>query len=119
MTPNYEFISYKATPTDQYMLGVATVRLFGKIILRYKHVKTKDGTGDFFTSPSYTITENTEKKYLNAFMLDSRSDEELLMEFVREGYRKSMQSQGAFSSSASVFPPAGAQSPASPEGFPF
>jgi len=117
MTPNYEFISYKATPTDQYILGVATVRLLGKIVLRYKHVKTKDGTGDFFTSPSYTITEGLEKKFLSAFMLDSRSDEELLMDFIRDGYRKSLQSSSQpFAQSASVYP---TQTTAIEQGLPF
>ena len=87
----YEFISYKPTPGDQYMLGVATVRLYGKVVLRYKHVKTKDGAGDFFTCPSYTITDDGEKKYMQAFMLDSRSDEETLMEIIRKGYRASLQ----------------------------
>lgn len=104
MTPNYEFLSYKATPTDPYMLGVATVRLMGKIVLRFKHVKTKDGSGDFFTSASYTVTENGEKKYMPCFMLDSRSDEELLIDFVREGYRKSLASQSTYAQSASVHP---------------
>jgi hypothetical protein len=80
----YEFLGYKATPTDLYMLGVASVRLYGKVVLRYKHVKTKDGTGDFFTSPSYSVAEDGEKKYMQAFMLDSRSDEESLMDFVRK-----------------------------------
>jgi hypothetical protein len=93
MNQNFEFISYKSTPGDQYMIGIATVKLFGKVLVRFKHVKKKDGNGDFFAMQSYAITEDGQKKYLECVLLDSRSDEELLMDAVREGYRKSMQRQ--------------------------
>lgn len=92
---HYQFISYKPTPLDQYMLGVATVRLYGKVVLRFKHVKTKDGKGDFFTSPSYSIDEGGEKKYLQAFLLDSRAEDEELMDFVREGYKSYCRAKSA------------------------
>lgn len=121
MIPNYEFLNYKSTPGDPYLLGLATVRLMGKIILRFKHVKTKDGTGDFFTAASYSITDNGEKKYLPSFMLDSRADEELLMDFVREGYRKSLATNSVYSPSASVTPMQGssAEPTAIEQGLPF
>lgn len=93
MNQNFEFISYKSTPGDQYMIGIATVKLFGKVLVRFKHVKKKDGNGDFFAMQSYAITEDGQKKYLECVLLDSRGDEELLMEAVREGYRKSVQRQ--------------------------
>jgi len=100
----YEFIAYKPTPSDQYMLGVATVRLYGKVILRYKHVKTKDGTGDFFTSPSYSVSEDGEKKYLQAFLLDSRSDEEQLQDLIRRGVKAAIQAaRNPVAQSQSIF----------------
>jgi hypothetical protein len=101
----YQFISYKPTPMDQYMMGVATVRLYGKVVLRFKHVKTKDGKGDFFTAPSYSIDENGEKKYLQSFMLDSRAEDEELMDFVREGYKAHCRAKSApVQSEPLVFP---------------
>lgn len=82
---NFEFKSYIATPNDQYMLGIAKVKLYGKVVANFKHVKTKDGTGDFFCSASYSIQDaNGEKKYLPCVMLDSRDDEEELLNFVRQ-----------------------------------
>jgi len=81
---NFEFKSYIATPNDQYMLGIAKVKLYGKVVANFKHVKTKDGTGDFFCSASYSIQDATgEKKYLPCVMLDSRDDEEELLNFIR------------------------------------
>ena len=91
----FQFMSYKSTPADQYMLGVASVRLYGKLILRFKHVKTKDGKGDFFTSPSYGVDEDGQKKYLQAFILDSRAEDEELMDVVRQGYKAYCQQMSA------------------------
>lgn len=82
-----EFRNYRQTPNDQYMLGIAEIRLGladgGKVVLRYKHVKTKDGTGTFFTPATYSQEENGVKKYIPCFMFDSRSDDEEVLEFVR------------------------------------
>lgn len=81
---NFEFISYQETPNDKYgMLGIVTVCVYGKVILKYKKMLSKQG-GDFFASPSYTIETNGEKKYVNSHMLNSRIEDELLLEFIRE-----------------------------------
>jgi len=90
---NFEFISYLPTPTDQFMLGIAKIKAFGKIELRYKHVKTKDGSGTFFACANYTMQDpqTQEKKYIPCFLLDSRSDEEALMDFIRENVNKVIQ----------------------------
>ncbi len=93
---NFEFISYTPTPTDQYMLGIAKVKVYGKLELRYKHVKTKDGSGTFFCTSNYTLTDSIgEKKYMPCFLLDSRSDEEILMEIIREGVNRVSAQQSA------------------------
>ncbi len=82
---NFEFKSYTPTPNDQYMLGLAKVKLFGKIVINFKHVKTKDGNGTFFCTNNYTLTDTTgEKKYIPCVLLDSRDDEAELQEFIRE-----------------------------------
>ncbi len=94
---NFEFISYTPTPTDAYMLGIAKIKAFGRIELRFKHVKTKDGTGNFFTCATYTTQDpNTqEKKYTPCFLLDSRSDEELVMEMIRDGVNRVLAQRSA------------------------
>jgi len=90
MNSNFQFISYTPTPTDQYMLGIAKIKLYGKIELRYKHVKTKDGSGSFFTSATYSMVDpNTqEKKYVPCFLIDSRSDEEEIQDIIRDGMNR-------------------------------
>ncbi len=94
---NFEFKSYIPTPTDQYMLGLAKVKLYGKVVANFKHVKTKDGQGDFFCSASYSMTDaNNEKKYISCIMLDSRDDEEELQEFIREHVKQSIAQRSAF-----------------------
>ncbi len=81
---NFEFISYQETPNDKYgMLAIITIRVYGKVILRYKKVTSKNG-GEFFASPSFTVENGQEKKYINTHMLDSRAEDELLLEFIRD-----------------------------------
>jgi hypothetical protein len=93
---NFEFISYTPTPTDQYMLGIVKVKAYGKLELRYKHVKTRDGSGTFFCTSNYTLTDTMgEKKYMPCFLLDSRSDEELLMELIRQGVHQVINQKSA------------------------
>lgn len=84
--PNFEFKSYTPTPDDQFMIGVAKVKLYGSLVVNFKHVKTKDGTGTFFCAPTIQTKDAMgEKKYLPAFLLDSRDDEEALDEAIRRG----------------------------------
>lgn len=82
---HYEFKSYTPTPTDQYMLGIAKIKLYGKIVVNFKHVKTKDGSGSFFCTANYTMQDpvTQEKKYIPCIQLDSRDDEDMLQEFIR------------------------------------
>ena len=98
---NFEFKSYTPTPTDQYMLGIAKVKLYGKIVVNFKHVKTKDGSGSFFCTNNYTLTDaGGEKKYLSCFQLDSRDDEEILMEIIRDGVNRVMAQRSAIQNQA-------------------
>jgi hypothetical protein len=92
---NFKFMSYIPTPTDQYMLGIAKIKVslfnpntkqpLGDLELRYKHVKTKDGTGSFFTAANYTTTDSLgEKKYIPCFLFDSRSADDEIQDFLRD-----------------------------------
>ncbi len=94
---NFEFKSYITTPTDQYMLGIVKFKLYGKVVVNFKHVRTKDGSGDFFCPASYTMTDaNNEKKYLPCVLLDSRDDEEELQEFIRAHVNQAIAQRSAF-----------------------
>jgi len=98
---NFKFVSYIPTPTDLYMLGVAKVKValmnpgtkqpLGELELRYKHVKTKDGTGSFFTPANYSTTDSMgEKKYIPCFLFDSRSLDEEMQDFLRDKVGQAM-----------------------------
>ncbi len=94
---NFEFISYIPTPNDQYgMLGIAKAKAYGKIELRFKHLKTKDGTSSFFCMSNYTMVDAMgEKKYLPCIMIDSRTEEEELQEVMREGVNRVLSQRSA------------------------
>lgn len=76
---NFEFLSYDAV-TGEKFLGIATVRAWGKIILRYKIVPTKDGKGIF---PASSSIKNGEK-YENSFMLDSNYENQALVALIKD-----------------------------------
>lgn len=84
----FEFLNYTPTPGEKH-LGIATVRIYGKIICRYKIVPTKDGSGFFPAAPSVKIGEG-EQPYKSAFELDSRSEYEELTEIVKKHVRQAM-----------------------------
>lgn len=79
---NFEFISYKIFPEDQYIEAMARVRVDRKHVYHFVKKKLKDG-GIFWTRASHAVVENGEKKYFKDYMSDSL-EEELLIEFVRE-----------------------------------
>lgn len=84
----FEFIKYEPTPNEKH-LGIATVKAFGKIVLRYKIVANKDGSGFFPASASYKMAQqNGEDLYISAFLLDSRSDEEEMGQIIRANVKK-------------------------------
>tara|TARA_R110000868_G_scaffold136519_4_gene349513 strand:+ start:1842 stop:2183 length:342 start_codon:yes stop_codon:yes gene_type:complete len=85
---DFKFIKYQPTPDDQYMLGIASVLLYGKVIVRYKLVQSKDQKGNFFCVANYTLTEHGEKKYVPCVAMDSNSEKEMLEDFIRENVNR-------------------------------
>ena len=88
-----KFIKYTPTPNDKYnMLGIAEILVDIPVIIRYKHVKSKDGSGSFFCPPSLSTEDSLgEKKYMSVFEPDIRkSEEELLQEFIRNEVHKAL-----------------------------
>lgn len=80
-----EFLKYEEFKTD-YQMGIATVR-YGKVILRYKVVQKKDGSGYFPSAASYKVTDHGEDKFLKSFTVDSRADEEEIEQAIRSGVK--------------------------------
>lgn len=75
----FEFISYQeAAPGEKY-LGIATIKAFGKILLRYKVIPGKNG--NFYAPPSYKIAD----QFVPAFLMDSRADEDAVKAIIKKG----------------------------------
>lgn len=83
---NLEFLNYIPTPGEKY-IGIATVKLYGKIILRYKIVPTKDGSGHFPAPASYKVGD----EYAHAFTLDSMSENDELKKLIMSNVKQALQ----------------------------
>lgn len=84
---DFEFIDYTPTPGEKH-LGLAKVKCWGKIVLRFKIVPTKDGSGAFPAAASYKIVENGADRYVPAFILDSNSDKEDLEGLIKSNIKR-------------------------------
>lgn len=100
---SYEFMKYDATPMEKY-IGIATVKLHGKIVLRYKIVPKKDGSGYFPTAASYKIPgDGGVDQYIAAFMLDSNFEKEEVEKLIMSNVKRIMAQQPtSFNAQASV-----------------
>lgn len=98
---NIEFIEYiPVTIENQKHLAVVAVKWSG-IVLRFKIMPTKDGTGFFPATASVLVKDiiSGEEKYQSAFEIDSRSEHERVLNFVKAVYKKMLSNQSAFASS--------------------
>jgi len=105
----YEFISYTPVEGEKH-LGIAEVRLWGKIILRYKIVPTDKG---FFPGVvSYKVKEDGRDIYLQAHMLDSRSEHQKVESLIRSEVSKILkEGKPIVAKEASVFSPVDEEPP--------
>lgn len=103
---NLEFISYRPIKDDPFgMLGLATFRAYGKFLLVFKHLTTKDKSGTFFCSANYSIMDaGGEKKYVGAITLDSRGDDQLFQDWIRENVNAVIASRSARQPQPSLHP---------------
>lgn len=100
MNEDIEILKFEETP-DQKFLGVATVRLFRAVVLRYKVVEKNDGSGYFITAPSYKREfEDGSNKWTVWHMLDSQVFSEEVQDQIRAYVNKLTSSKGANQQSA-------------------
>ena len=99
-----EFIAFHETPNEKHM-GIATVKLYGKIFLKYKIVPNKDGSGFFPSAPSYKITKDGNEVYTPAFLVDSRGEEEEIKELIHSAVKSAIRNKGQYQSSPSAINP--------------
>ncbi len=81
----FEFIKFEPTPTEKHF-GIATVKLFDKVIAKFKMINTKDGSAFFPAAPSLKLGES----YVSAFMLDSQSEKEELDNLIKHNVRQAL-----------------------------
>ena len=84
---DFKFVKFIPTPSEKYA-GIITIKVFDKIILRYKLVQTKDGTSHFPSPPSFKIIENGQERFISAFGMDSSTDAEDLSIWIKEIAKK-------------------------------
>ena len=84
-----EFLGFEHTPADK-MMGIATVKLYGKIVVKYKIVSKKDGTGVFPSIFSQKVTLDGEESYLEAFIIDSRSENDDVLKLVMTNVKRAL-----------------------------
>jgi hypothetical protein len=92
---DYKFLSFKPIKDDPYLLGVATVQIANRFVVRFGLKPTKDG-GQFYAIANYGFKDETgEKKYMPAFVCDSRGEDDVLFDFVRENVKLWLSSRSA------------------------
>lgn len=92
-----EFLNYTKTPNEKH-LGIATVKIYNRIILRWKIIPNKDGSSFFPGCASYKMPDpsgGNSDIYQEAFMLDSRSEHDEVKNFILSHVKKYMQNDTA------------------------
>jgi len=79
-----EFVKFEPIE-DEKCLGIATVKLYEKIVLRYKIIPIREGGGYFPAPASYKLSDD---KYIASFMIDSRTEEEEVINMIRENLKQ-------------------------------
>jgi hypothetical protein len=91
----FEWKGFTPTPAEKYA-GIAEIKIHGEtpIVLRFKIVARKDGTGHFPNVGSYKMPDRMPgEEYDECFMLDSRSDHDAAIKFVMHNFHLWQQGQ--------------------------
>jgi|GEM_PF-1133916 len=103
MQDQIEILKFEETPESKH-IGVAHVRLFKQVVLRYKLIENKDASGYFVAPPSYKREyDDGKEKWVQWFMLDSQVFSEEVQDMIRMYVDKQMKQKSASKGSGSVF----------------
>lgn len=84
MTQKIKFLSYDETPSVEGQKGIATILFMDEIILRYKLVNKKDGSGYFIASATLKAEPDGDKSnWVDAFTLERNSSKEEILSLIR------------------------------------
>lgn len=111
---NFEFLEYEDAAPEEKYLGVATVRAYGKIILRFKCTQAKDREGNltngfFFSEGSMKLgvdISTGKDRYEKYFLIDSRFEQQQLDKLLRDKVGEYfVRKASPFQTTANVFTP--------------
>lgn len=99
------FIDYIPTPYGKFegvvYVGV-TVQSLGEIMLGFKVVQRKDGSGYFFGDPTWKLESQAGDEWKPWIMIDSNIAKERLFNFLRQNINKKSNAQQAQQEQAQV-----------------
>jgi len=99
----YQLSSYEEFPEDPYTLAVAEIMIDNAYTIAYAKKKNKDG--NFFWSPaSIGVTKNGVKKFYQSYIIESRTREKQILEFIKESTRSYSNGKGVVMSASIVQP---------------
>lgn len=81
----YQLVSYQEFPEDQYTLAVAEILIDNAYTVAYAKKKTKEGF--FWAPPTIGVTQNGQKKYFQGYLIESRTREKQILEFIKNATR--------------------------------
>lgn len=89
MNNSIDIVDFTLTPNEK-TIGIATVRFYDKILLRYKVLPNKDGTG-FFSAPfSYKTKKDDQDFYVPIFVIDSKNEENTIKSVIHDWVKRTM-----------------------------
>lgn len=84
MNNNLELVSYKEYPQDKYTKAICIIRIDGKHVVAYGCKVGKNGN-PWWAPASHSVDDGSPTKaFIEGYMVDSRSEEKKVLEFVRE-----------------------------------
>lgn len=101
----YQLISYEEFPEDQYTMAVAEVMIDNAYTVAYAKKKNKEGNF-FWGVASIGVTKNGVKKFYQSYIIESRSREKQIIEFIRNSTR-SLSNGNGVAMNASITPTQG------------
>jgi hypothetical protein len=81
----FQFLSFQKTPNEKH-IGIATVKIYDRIIARFKIIPTKDNSSFFPAPPSIKIDD----KYFPCFQLDSNTEKQELDDLIKRNVNSAL-----------------------------
>ncbi len=84
------FQGYIETPGEKH-IGVAQVKCWNKVTLRYKVIKTRDGSAFYIAAASYRVKDSESERYISTHLIESQTDKEEIENLIKVQVKKEIQ----------------------------